>query len=264
LIPQSAISQTASAAELAPEVVEGRLAASIVSVADLRVEDKSRMHALMRKYYEAVTEEAFLADLDRKDAVILLRDAEGIQGFSTLVSMQATVDGRAVRGVFSGDTVIEKKYWGQRALGKAFLRYMFIEKLKRPFSPLYWLLITKGYKTYLMMANNFDEHFPRYEAKTPGDSKAIADAFYRELFLECYDPATGLIRFPSKSCRLKTGVAEISDELKAGNPRVAFFERANPEWREGVELACLARMKLSMPFRYAVKAFFDGRRLKIQ
>src|SRR5262245_33315269 len=257
---QPAFPQTTSVAELVPELAPERLTASIVSVADLRTEDKARMFALIQKYYDAVTEETFQADLDRKDAVILLRDRNIVQGFSTLVSLEVMLDHKTVHGIFSGDTVIEKRYWGQPALGKAFLRYLFREKLKRPFSPLYWLLITKGYKTYLLMANNFAEHFPRYEKDTPPDRKAIAEAFYRKLFPEYYDPATGLIRFPSEACRLKSGVAEISDELTASNRRIAFFEQANPEWRKGVELACLARMTLMMPFSYALKAFIKSHR----
>jgi hypothetical protein len=261
MTPHPAFSQTAPSAEIVSEGAPARLKASIVSIADLQTEDKARMFTLMRKYYDAVTEEAFQADLGRKDAVILLRDRGELQGFSTLVSLQVTIGRKTVYGVFSGDTVIDKQYWGRHALQKVFLRHMFREKLKRPFRPLYWLLITKGYKTYLMMANNFAEHFPRYEMSAPAEMKSIADAFYLKLFPEHYDPATGLIRFPAGACRLKSGVAEISNEMIASNPRIAFFERANPEWRNGVELACLARMALAMPFRYAAKALIKDRNL---
>jgi hypothetical protein len=258
MMSQRAFSQiTERVSESAPE----RLTASIVSAANLQTEDRAEMFTLMRKYYDAVTEETFQADLSRKDAVILLRDRNAIQGFSTLVMLRVTLARKSVYGVFSGDTVIEKRYWGQRALPKAFLRYLFREKLKRPFSPLYWLLISKGYKTYLMMANNFAEHFPRREMEMPPDRKAIAEAFYLKLFPKDYNPATGLIRFPAVACRLKSGVAEISNELTASNPRIAFFEQANPEWRSGVELACLARMTLVMPLIYAVKAFIKDRGL---
>src|SRR5215510_3140079 len=259
MMSQPVFSQTAPGAEVVPEIIPQRLMASIVSVADLRAKDRARMFTLMRKYYDSVTEESFQADLARKDAVILLCDRGEIQGFSTLVSLRMTVGRKTVHGVFSGDTVIEKRYWGQQALPVAFLLHMFREKLKRPFTTLYWLLISKGYKTYLMMANNFAEHFPRREMSTPADRRAIAEAFYLKLFPERYDPATGLITFPAGACRLKSGVAEISNEMKASNPRIAFFEKVNPEWRNGVELACLARMTLAMPFRYAAKAFIKDR-----
>ena len=35
-------------------------------------------------------------------------------------------------GVFSGDTVVDRAFWGQRVLGKAFLRYLFIQKGNDP------------------------------------------------------------------------------------------------------------------------------------
>jgi len=259
MMPQPAFSQIAPGAEAISKGVPERLRASIVPVADLGDEDKARMFTLMREYYDAISEETFQDDLARKDAVILLRGRAGLHGFSTLVSLRVRVGRKVVYGVFSGDTVIEKQYWGQQALPKAFLRHMFREKLKRPFTTLYWLLISKGYKTYLMMANNFAEHYPRREMSTPADRRAVAEAFYLKLFPGRYDPATGLITFPAGACRLKSGVAEISSEMMASNPRIAFFEKVNPEWRNGVELACLARMTLAMPFRYAAKAFIKDR-----
>ena len=121
------------------------LKTAIVSVSRLTLEDKTRMLWLMQAYYDSVTERQFLEDLSKKDAVILLKDqSREIQGFSTLATVRVKLDGKTLRAIFSGDTVIDKQYWGQRALGKAFLRYLFIEKLKSPFEPLYWLLISKG------------------------------------------------------------------------------------------------------------------------
>lgn len=238
-----------------------RLRAAVVSVAALTPADRRRMFELMRRYYDAVSEARFLDDLSAKDAVILLRDKSGgeIQGFSTLRAVSVSVNGKPRRGVFSGDTVIDERYWGQRELGRAFLRYLLAQKLKEPFSPLYWLLISKGYKTYLMMANNFAEHWPRFERATPPEVKRLMDAFYGALYPDCYDAATGLIETPGEACRLKAGVAAVSPSLAAKNPRVEFFERANPEWRRGVELACLARMTFGMPLRYGLKALVKGR-----
>lgn len=236
------------------------LKASVVRASALSSTDKSRMYELMRQYYEAVSEEQFLSDLSRKDSVIILRerDTQSIQGFSTLVSLEIEHRGHIQRGIFSGDTVIEKKYWGQRVLGKAFLRYLLLEKLRHPFSPLYWLLISKGYKTYLLMANNFSEHYPRYEMSTPPDKKELADAFYKNLFAPFYDSRMGRIRFTERACHLKYGVADISPELLTTNPRIAFFQRVNPHWEQGEELACMARMTLSMPIVYGIKSLLKN------
>ena len=211
----------------------------------------------MQRYYDAISEHQFLSDLSKKDDVILLRGGRGdtIRGFSTMMKVRAELDGRPIRAVFSGDTVIEKDYWGSRALGIAFLRYMLIEKLKSPFAPLYWLLITKGYKTYLMMANNFAEHYPRFECATPPRVKQILDAFYSTLYPACYDPETGRIERAGEATHLRPGIAAISEALMESNPRIAFFQRANPSWQSGTELACIARMTVLMPFYYRSKVF---------
>ena len=221
------------------------------------------MFELLRAYYDDVSRAQFLADLAKKDDVILLRDRAGrqIQGFSTLVTVTVRQNGGTCRGVFSGDTVLEKAFWGQRVLGRAFLRYLFWKKLSRPLTPLYWLLISKGYKTYLMMANNFADYDPRYERPTPPDRQALMESFYRALYGPEYDAASHLIRPASAACHLKAGVAAISPALLAENRKVAFFQQANPDWEKGVELACIARMTLRMPFRYALKSFLVDRLL---
>jgi hypothetical protein len=238
----------------------GKLKATTVAVDHLAPADRARMLALMRAYYDAVDEAGFFADLARKDAVILLRDSRlVIQGFSTLVTVRVNVEGRRARGVFSGDTVLDKRHWGSRALGRAFLRYLFGEKLRSPAEPLYWLLISKGYKTYLMMANNFAEHYPRYERPAPPRVRRLMDAFYTALYPEAYHSATGLIETPGDACRLKPVVAPIPDRLIGASPRVAFFQRRNPRWRQGCELACIARMTVWTPLRFALKVIFkDG------
>jgi len=239
------------------------LKTAIVPVSRLTLEDKTRMLWLMQAYYDSVTEQQFLEDLSKKDAVILLKDRTGeIQGFSTLATVRVKLDGKTLRAIFSGDTVIDKQYWGQRALGKAFLRYLFIEKLKSPFEPLYWLLISKGYKTYLMMANNFSEHYPRCERPTPARAQMMLDAFYSTLYPDRYDSKTGLIESQTDGCRLKPGVAGIPTAILKSNPKVAFFQQRNPRWAQGAELACIARMTLLMPFQYALKVLMKDRVMK--
>ena len=171
-----------------------RLKAVIVPAALLTPDDQAIMFELMREYYQAITAREFLADLSRKDSVVLLKDAAGaIRGFSTVAAFRVNLDGQPFCAVFSGDTVIDRRYWGERALGKAFLRRLFAEKIKSPFEPLYWLLISKGYKTYLMMANNFAEHYPRFEKPTPSRAKSILDSCYSTLYPETYDSSRGVI-----------------------------------------------------------------------
>lgn len=237
------------------------LRAAVVPVSALTADDFLRVAQLMRKYYDEVSDEQVKSDLLKKSAVILLRDRRygAIQGFSTLLNVDLQVNGKRIVGVFSGDTIIEKAYWGQKTLGKAFLKYLWLQKVKNPFRAYYWFLISKGYKTYLLMANNYAEHYPRHEQATPASKKAIMDAFYSSLYPRNYDPASGLIRFEGPACKLKSGVADMDPELVRTLPRVDFFQKTNPGWAAGDELACIAKMTLLMPLKYQLKALFKKR-----
>lgn len=235
-----------------------KLLAQTLKVSELTDQQKEKMFKVFAKYYDNVSFENFKYDLDKKNAVFLLLDREDLElkGFSTIVDLKfITKNRRIVRGLFSGDTIIETEYWGQTALGVAFLKYLFMQKLKRPFSPLYWFLISKGFKTYLMMANNFIEHWPRYERETPPDKKEILDGLATTLYGNHYSPEGGIISFSDEELKdsLKIGVAPITKSMLQENPRIAFFAAKNPEWERGNELCCIAPMSLLMPFRYQLK-----------
>ena len=217
---------------------------------------RDRMYQVFEKYYASVSRAQFEKDLSAKEAAILLIDtrSEEIQGFSTLTTLEVpTAEGRKVRAIYSGDTVVEQAYWGQKVLGVEFLRVLFLKKFSRPFEPLYWFLISKGYKTYLLMANNFKTHYPRHEVPTPAPQQAILDAVARRMFPNAYSTSDGLIRFPQSMGQLREGVAEITERELQAHPRIRYFAEKNPEWSKGTELACLAEMTFTLPFEYGIK-----------
>lgn len=212
----------------------------------------NEMFHVFRRYYNNVNEVQFTRDLSEKDAAFLLLDKKEnkIRGFSTIVDLE--VNGH--RGVFSGDTIIEKEYWGQGTLGVAFLKYLFLKKLRNPFRPLYWFLISKGFKTYLLMANNFSNHYPRFEKEMDQKNKAILDSFANELYPEDYISEKGIISFKNKEKdSLKECIAPITQEMMEANERIRFFAEKNHNWTAGDELCCIAEMTLSMPLKYQFK-----------
>ena len=158
------------------------LRARVVPVASLGPDERARMWALFAAAYDDVDEATFRADLDAKQRVIVLTDADGVQGFSTLREVEVTVDGQRQVGMFSGDTVVAPAYWGTKVLGRAFLAHLAWRRMLRPLTQYWWVLITKGYKTYLLMANNFPVHWPRMEAPTPPEAERLRDAFGEALF----------------------------------------------------------------------------------
>lgn len=235
------------------------LDATVQPVGSLTARDRAAMLELFGRYYDDVDPARFQHDLDRKDDVIVLRDAEAvIRGFSTLKQLVVHDDGVDHRGIYSGDTVIEHTAWGQGVLGRAFLRYLLKARVRHPLRPLWWFLISKGYKTYLLMANNFPEHWPRYERPTPPAASRVQRAFASRLFGDDFDAERGVVRFANPCGRLRDGVAEIDAGLLATQARVRFFQDHNPEWARGDELVCLARMTWTLPAAYAWKRARKG------
>lgn len=230
------------------------LRAHTVRIKKVKRAEIERMYQLFSEYYENHSLQSFQRDLFEKDHVILLRDRKdhSLQGFSTLLRVPLRKAGKRVLGVYSGDTVISQEYWGSSALGIEFLKYLWKLKVKSPGTEVYWFLISKGYKTYLLMANNFATYYPRYEQETPDEYRALMDEFYAKKFGHHYQPSSGLITYEGKSCALRGNVAAITPELLA-QPRVAFFQKKNPHWAQGQELTCIAKMTIWMPIKYVLK-----------
>lgn len=226
----------------------GALASTIVPVAAVDDATREAMWQLFSSYYCDSSRDSFVADLEEKHHVILLRRrSDGkLGGFSTLQRLERTVDGRDVIVIYSGDTLVAKEFWGQTALHNAFFRYIVTTKLRHPLRPVYWFLITKGYKTYLLLSRNFPVYWPRHEQPTPAWEAALLDALGREKFGDRWLPERGVLRHEDGSGRLRPGVAPVGEEVVAAGPDIQFFTERNPGHAEGDELCCLGLVDPSM------------------
>ena len=213
--------------------------------------DVMTMYGIFSRYYEHAHLDTFLSDMSKKTGVFLLRRRSDrkIVGFSTVATIDMDIDGKPIIGVFSGDTIIEKEYWGSRALPVAFFLYLLRLVVRHPLTPVFWLLISKGYKTYLLMANNFFRYYPHPEGKY-AEYSGLIPMYCEKLFPGYYDPSKKVLDFGNDYNRLKDDIARISDELRLNYPKVAFFEEKNPEWQRGTELPCVGRAGFPDAFRY--------------
>jgi hypothetical protein len=232
----------------------GRLVARVVPVRTLDAPTRERMWSLYARYYDGVTRDTFDRDLSgKRDAIVAYDAGDGsLQGFSTLTWDRHRHEGRAFLALFSGDTIVSPEYWGQRALQNAFGRYFTRVKLAHPFTPLYWFLISKGYKTYLLLSRNFPEHWPRHDAAVPAWERGALDLLARERFGDAWAPAEGVVRFERPEARLREDVAPVDDETAAAAD-VRFFLQANPGHARGDELACLGRIRATLWLSYLAK-----------
>lgn len=229
----------------------GQLRAVVLPLGEIDHALREAMWTLFDQIYADVARSRFEQDLAEKQHVILLFDEgnQSLQGFSTLRVYERTVEGRDAVVVYSGDTVIAPGYWGQRALHSAFVKYVTAVKARHPFVPVYWFLISKGYKTYLLLVRNFPEYWPRREIPTPQWQAAILKTLATEKFGHHFEPERGIVQFDRPMGRLRAGVAPIDREM-LDDPDVRFFIEKNPGHEMGDELCCLGRVGLQQTVYY--------------
>lgn len=231
------------------------LTETLVPAISLTSNDVEEMFRIFSRYYVGVTRELFERDLREKDSVILLVDGRRrIQGFSTARIIDLPADCGRGRAIFSGDTVVEQRHWGDPALARAFICLAATAKAQRPDEPLYWFLIVKGHRTYRYLPLFFQRFHPARNSETSSDIQVLMDRLAGDRFGELYDRRTGIVRFPAPSTRLSDWVAEIPDK-DMHRPDVRFFLERNPGYRRGDELVCLVEIAESNLKPYARRCF---------
>src|SRR5687767_10331016 len=215
-----------------------RLTGRVLPRAELSDTELLAMFEIFSRHYEQVTWLAFLRDLQAKDYVILLEDA--ITGEPRGFSTQQIIRVHGVRAIFSGDTIIDRAYWGEQELVRTWCRFAGQVLATAPDVPLYWFLISKGYRTYLFLPLFYREFFPRRDVAVPPYKKALMDALAFHKFGDAYDPRTGVVRFPRSQGHLARDLAEVPPARRK-HPDVEFFLSRNPGYAAGDELVCLAR-----------------------
>ena len=224
-----------------------RLVATVVPRDRLTEADVGRMLGLMEVCYEGVNRARFRADLAQKQEIILLllreRGTNSLVGFSTVRRSTEGFDGRTVEVIFSGDTVIHPAHWGSKTLQAAFSRFALGRKLRQPRRPVFWFLLSGGYKTYLMMVRNLPRAWPRPGSAPPPGWRPFVDELAARWFGAEYDAARGIVRFATSHYHVRPGISPI-DADAARVPEIAFFARLNPGHVDGDELVCLGELRV--------------------
>lgn len=236
----------------------GKLSARVRERRHLSANDVAAMYALFDRYYEGGSEASFEQDLAGKTHVIELHDETQLRGFSTLAVFDIDRPGRPARGIFSGDTIIHHENWGEQALALGFCHFAGSVKAHAPDQALYWLLISKGHRTYRYLHLFAREYFPTHDQPTPERTRALLNDLCTRRFGEFHDPVSGVIRMSAASgTRLRPQWCTVRENLQH-LPEVAFFLRANPRFAQGDELACLCELDTANLRSFALRAFRKG------
>ena len=234
-----------------------RLTAVVRARADISDAEVGGMYALFARYYEAAAPEIFRADLDAKSFVIELRDGGALRGFSTVALIDFESGGTARRAIFSGDTIIDHRYWGEQTLPVAFCAFAGTVHAAAPATPLYWFLISKGYRTYRYLGVFSKHYYPHPVEPTPADAQACLDQLACARFGDAYAPERGVLHFPQSRGHLRAEWAGVREAV-CKRPEVRFFLERNPGYRTGDELVCITRLDTANLRSFARRAFIRG------
>jgi hypothetical protein len=218
------------------------LRVEIVKREKLLSRERDEMFAVFSRYYENVNFSRFEADLAGKNWVILLEDQSGaVVGFSTLQKYRHAGNTGAAVILYSGDTIVDRAHRTNGHLAGAFGHFLLRAIEESDGLPVYWLLTSKGVRTYRFLPVFFKTFWPVHSQPTPADVKRLIDEVAAAKFGPAYSAATQLIAHHRQRDRL---CGTENDPLLLGRPNahVQFFLQQNPEFAAGDELVCLAEM----------------------
>ncbi len=232
------------------------LHSKIIAVRELSRAIQERMFTLFAAAYDHVDRKAFAEDLSWKDEVILLMDDTGeLQGFTTLAFNPKGFSHPKGDILFSGDTIIDPAYWGSSELVRAFCERSG-EWRAESGKKLYWMLISKGHRTFLFLplfAKRFSPH-PEYQDAV---LEEVVDTASRHLFGDAWIPERGIVRFAQSLGQLKPELVEATWQ-RSDKPMVRYFIERNPGFASGDELVCLTELDAENLKRVALRGFEMG------
>jgi hypothetical protein len=215
----------------------------VVPTKDLPSHTINCMAKLYLKNYEGTSEALFRCDLAEKDEAIVLYSGTELVGFTTLRVYLETYSGTQVRIVYSGDTIVDQKSWGQQELAFAWIARIGEIKAQMPDLPLYWFLLVKGHRTFKYLPVFGKSFFPHWEIDR-SDLKPLADQLAAASFGHDYNPDSGVVEFSKSRGHLTPSIAEPTKEDLA-KEATSFFLSKNPGYRSGHELVCLCELELA-------------------
>lgn len=215
---------------------------SVVAVKDLADHTIARMADLYLANYEGTSPSLFRHDLADKDEVLLLYSGDELVGFTTLLVYSTDYSNSPIRVVYSGDTIVARQDWGQQELAFAWIAHIGKIKAQAPGTPLYWLLLVKGHRTFKYLSA-FGKSFYPHWCEERKDLKPLLDQLARSRFGRDYNPHSGVVEYSSSRGHLTSSIA-FATKNELAKEATQFFMKRNPGYRNGHELVCLCELEL--------------------
>lgn len=219
-----------------------KLSATVERAGRIDTPMRDAMFQLYADYYRPADPAVFFRDLAAKTHVIVLRDGGGaLRGFSTIKLWPARTSSGPATFLFSGDTIIAREFWGSQALPFRWIEFAGSVKAADPATPLYWLLISKGHRTYRLLSAFARAYYPTWRGDTPPGPAGLMAFAGRQMFGDRFDEVAGIVRHVAGAAALLPDYAQI-DPAQLAHPEIAHFVKLNPGFVEGDELLCLCEL----------------------
>ena len=232
----------------------------IVRTEELPAATREAMYRLFHSQFSNVPVVDFDRDLDGKNWVLLLTDADGsLSGFSSMHVFDQAFRDRELTLVYSGDTVVDSSTWSDSALSYCWMGA--VDWLRRHYGKeaIYWFLLVSGYRTYRFLPVYSELFYPRFDRPTPDDIQALMHRMAEERFNGRYDPDSGIVRLDTPAV-LRDEYRGIP-EHRMKDPHVAFFAERNPGHPDGDELVCFSALSEDRLTRLGKRMFRKGCRM---
>ena len=215
-----------------------KLKSNLLKISELTDTDKLAMFRLMQDVYNGENWDKFLLDMTEKNyALVLYNEKSQIAGFTTIEIFD--FEGNII--IYSGDTVVEENSRGDIELMRAWWKFSYTVQQNNPDKSVFWLLISKGWRTYKFFPMFLKKIYPTYRYETPQEVQEFINRLALTKFGDCYKDG---IVVPEKPDMLKSGKNDVP-KRRINDSDVMFFLKKNPEFYKGNELVCLAELSVA-------------------
>jgi hypothetical protein len=156
---------------------------------------------------------------------MMVWDDRDIIGFTTYELYDSVYRGESIKVLYSGDTVVDHRYWGQQKFGFEWAKRIgrYCREFER--KPFYWFLIVKGHRTYRYLPAFVHDFYPHWKQEE-SELRGVLAHLAREKFGEHYDEKHGIIRYDRSHGHLKSTYASPT-EREIRHKAVMYFLKKN-------------------------------------
>jgi len=170
-----------------------------------------------------------------------------------------------VQTIYFGQVFIQHRFRGKLLVQRTVTSLLFKQKIRRPFSTVYFWTDAISYKPFLIMTNNLAEYYPNPFNKNPAKIDGLIDVIGSTYFSDVYQVDSGTVLKPQYVLNDKS-VEITKKDLQ--NPFISFFVNKNPDhiYGTGLIITCPLSFKNLLHFlsRRITKTLFPKKFYKSQ